>query len=203
MNVAILGNIGAREGLTVNKYGIIAEDDSDVDSLIQLIRMITGSASIGYAKFIGNGCGKIPRKARQWADILKAKGCNALILLHDLDRKTLDALRKDLESSLRPSPIKNHLICIPIEELESWLLSDSSIFGKFYTLKSAFPEVPNPESIVSPKEYIERKIDKLSHGKCEYLNAKHNEKLFGLIDHSKLTKCKSYIPLQEFLLSIT
>jgi len=69
--------------------GIIAEDDSDIDSARVLIHRISGNNKIGIRKFIGKGCGKIKRKCHAWANQLNMKGCSTLILIHDLDTNKL------------------------------------------------------------------------------------------------------------------
>src|SRR5690349_20206340 len=105
--------------------GLIAEDNSDVNSLRILIHRIAGNSKIGVRSFVGNGCGLLRRKCKSWAAQLKDKGCSILILVHDLDRNDFADLLNQLRIAIAPCPIGDYLICIPIEELEAWLLSDS------------------------------------------------------------------------------
>ena len=78
MKPAIWVNIGKKADLMISKrkinlVGIIAEDDSDVESIKILIHRISQNDSIGTKHFVGKGCGKINRKSNSWAINLKEK----------------------------------------------------------------------------------------------------------------------------------
>lgn len=180
--------------------GIIAEDDSDVDCVRVLIKRIADNERIGVKKFVGKGCGRIKRKCNAWADQLKSRGCTVLILVHDLDRANYTDLERQISSALSPSPIKKHFICLPVQELEAWLISDPDAISRGLKLRKV-PRVPgNPETIDSPKEYLGDLISKISGGEKVYLNTKHNEMIATelSLDCAK-NKCPSFDKFHSFI----
>src|SRR5258708_5541457 len=98
--------------------GIIAEDESDVNSARVLIHRIANNDRIKIKHFLGKGCGKLIKKCYTWAQQLHLKGCSYLIVIHDLDNKIHSKLEEKIKLALNPCPIKKHLICTPIKELE-------------------------------------------------------------------------------------
>lgn len=183
----------------VIRIGIIAEDNSDVDSLKILIKRISNMERIGFKKFAAKGCGKIKRKCLAWANDLKIKGCTHLILVHDLDRNELSKLREKLEDLISPCPISSYLICIPIEEMEAWFLSDPSAISQ--ALKINKININNhPQKISSPKEEIGKLVKRASKGEKTYINTKHNSLIASLIDLNKILICDSYVPLHKFVI---
>jgi hypothetical protein len=181
------------------RVGIIAEDDSDVDAAKVLIRRVAETSSIGVKRFVGQGCGKIKRKCLSWATTLKSKGCQYLILIHDLDRNDLQQLRDHLEAAISPSPIATYLICIPVEEMEAWWLSDPQAIKKALNLKVAPKVTVHPQLIASPKEHIAELVRTCSKKTKMYLNTKHNEKIAEHLDLSKARKCDSFEPFFNFV----
>lgn len=187
------------KGSVSPRIGIIAEDYSDVGSVKILIHRISGNSRIGTKKFIGRGCGKIKRKCNAWAYQLKLKGCSALIVIHDLDNNAIANLYKNIETSLSPCPIEKHLICIPVQELEAWLLSDPDAIKRAMKLKKA-PKVKGiPEGINSPKEYLGSIILKASDGEKIYMNTVHNESIATALSISKALHCPSFKPFHHFV----
>lgn len=183
--------------------GIIAEDDSDVECIKHIVLRNHPGRKIGFKKFVGHGCGKISRKANAWAEIFKKQGCNAIILIHDLDRNEKEVLYKKICKAFLPSPIKKYCICIPIEELEAWLLSDENAFKAIFNIKSILRLPQHPESIKSPKEYISKIVRSATENKVDYLNTKHNEKLAKIIDLNKIeSKCPAYNELKTFIIKL-
>lgn len=183
--------------------GIIAEDDSDVDCIKTLARRISPEKTFGFKKSVGHSCGKIIRKANAWAVNMYNQGCEYLIVVHDLDRNKLPELQGKIQRALNPCPIDKNLICIPIEELEAWLLSDSESLKHLYS-KTNFPKMPNfPEKIESPKEYLMQFVRKHTNSKFDYIPAHHNNRIaehinLGLVEE----KCPSFKPLKIFIQSI-
>ncbi len=181
------------------RVGIIAEDDSDVAAAKVLIRRLAKSDNIGFKKFVGQGCGRIKRKCQSWANTLKIKGCRYLVLIHDLDRNNLDALRTNLEAAISPSPIMPYLICIPIEEMEAWWLSDPQAIRKALNLQVTPKIKGHPQSIASPKEHIGTLVRQCSNKTKIYLNTEHNAKIAEHLSLSKARQCDSFIPFCDFV----
>lgn len=179
--------------------GVIAEDDSDVDSATVLIRRISGKSNVGVKRFVGKGCGRINRKSRAWATNLKQRGCSLLILIHDLDRNRLAELRIKLEQSLDPSPIGEYLICIPVEELEAWLLADPVAIRKALKLPKTPKIKGHPEDISSPKEYLEALVRRITQGEKVYDHTRHNEKICKELGIDRVLRCPSFKEFHEFV----
>ncbi len=188
--------------MNINRHqrvGIIAEDESDVDSARVLIHRITGNDRVAVRKFVGKGCGKIKRKCNAWASTLKTKGCRCLIIIHDLDRKDLDVLRQNIEASISPSPIEPYLICIPVEEMEAWWLSDPKAIQEALKLNRTPKIKGNPEQITSPKEHIGILVRQCSQKTKVYLNTKHNAKIAEHLSIAKAKKCNSFVSFYNFV----
>ncbi|MEN8614810.1 DUF4276 family protein [Dehalogenimonas sp. THU2] len=184
------------------KLGCIAEDDSDVDAIKVFVRKITNNDRVVFERFVGQGCGKLKRKCHDWADLLKEKGCTRLVILHDLDNNTIKTLEAEINSSLSPCPIKKQIVCIPIQELEAWLLSDPEAIKTSMHLPST-PKIKGlPETIDSPKEHLGRLIARASKNEIIYINTKHNAKICNALAIDKvLRRCPSFIPFHTFIKS--
>ena len=184
----------------VRSIGIIVEDNSDFLAIRELIKRIAKKDKLTFKKVIGNGCGRIKNKCLAWSKNLNRRGCNMLILVHDLDRKILSDLHFELDVELKTSPISNRLVCIPTEELEAWLMSDPKILKEIFGLKR-IPKIGNkPESISSPKERLGEHIKFCSDKKTTFLHTKHNEVIAKQISIEEIDKkCKSFRPFHKFV----
>jgi hypothetical protein len=184
----------------VKQIGIIAEDSSDFESSVVLIKRIAKRKNIPFKKAVGDGCGKIRKKAEAYAKNLFARGCDLLILIHDLDRNNLASLEQDLKLKLKNSPIVNKLVCIPVEEIEAWFISDPGSIQTVFSLER-IPKFPgNPENVKSPKEKLGNEIYQCSNKTCTYLNTAHNKKLAEKVDLTILkAKCASFNKLHAFI----
>lgn len=195
-------NSGKKEDSTLSKVksiGLIVEDDSDFSCFITLIKRIANRENIKFKKVIGNGCGKIKKKAFAWSSNLHLRGCNVLILVQDLDRNNLKKLKPELECALNNCPIKTRLICIPIEELEAWLLSDPQGIKNAFNLKRLPNINGSPESVNSPKEKLRDLIYNCSDKNLLYIT-KHNEKIAKEISIDTVkSKCPSFVDLYDFV----
>jgi hypothetical protein len=182
------------------KVGVIAEDDCDVELVKVFIHRLTGDCKIGIRRSVGHGCGKIHRKCNAWANNLKQRDCSTLVLIHDLDQNEHNTLMDDIKKALSPCPIAHHLICIPIQEIEAWLLSDpvgiQSAMGLYNT-----PNIKGlPETINSPKEYLGELIFRSSNKEKEYINTKHNVIIAKEISIDAVkNRCPSFIPFYTFI----
>ncbi len=186
----------------VYRIGFIAEEVNDVDTAKVLIQHLVKNNNIGIRKCIGHGCGKVKRKSNSWSLQLKMQGCHIMILIHDLDSRDLSDLKEQIKNALDPCAIKRHLICIPVQEMEAWLLSDPVAIKTAMNLRK-IPKIKYaPETINSPKEYLGELIDKASNGETIYLNTKHNSKIAKEISIINIIqKCPSFKPFYDFIQS--
>jgi hypothetical protein len=196
--------IGEKEDWKMSKriapIGIIAEDDCDVACIRIFIHRIKSNERIGVKKFVGKGCGKIKRKANAWTNQLKTKGCKKLILVHDLDRNNLNELKNKINEAISPCPIKDYCICIPIEEMEAWFLSDTEAIQKSLNLPKKPSIRGNPENILSPKEKLGELVQRVSKNEKIYLNTKHNELIAKELSLNTVKdRCPSFKELYDFV----
>lgn len=184
----------------VSVVGVIAEDNSDFEALCTLIRRIAGNEKVAFKKKIGNGCGRIRHKCLAWSNELKDAGCHMLIVVHDRDRNDLELLRKDLTDKLKASTFSNRIICIPVEELEAWFLSDPQCIKTVFNLQRPPKIHGSPEYINSPKEKIGELVRVISNDRRVYLNTSHNSRLAQVLSISEaVKKCPSFKELHEFV----
>ncbi|MDM8552673.1 DUF4276 family protein [Desulfobacterales bacterium HSG2] len=186
------------------KIGIIAEDNSDIETLIIFIRRMT-EAKFKKKKYAAQGCGKLRRKCQKIAKNWLSENVTHIIICHDLDSNSKSDYRKlfkelcDKISSL-PNHKKVFCIVIPIEEMEAWFLSDVD------TLNTQFPginlkEVSHPEKIASPKEFIKKR----SRVNCKprYIYTVHNPVLAKIINISEIKrKCPEFKKFHDFISEI-
>jgi len=182
----------------------IAEDESDYESVKTLIKRIIQNDKIGFKSRTSNGCGKLKRKAFDYAVDLDNRGCDMLLLFHDLDRNNLSELETELKNKLLNSPISNYFICIPIEEIEAWFLSDPESIKSTLNLKNIPKIKASPETISSPKEYLGSLVSACSDKGKIYLNTQHNAKLSQNISIEMIReKCNSFAKLYHFIVKQT
>lgn len=180
------------------KVGIIAEDVSDVEVLKLLAKKITGK-TVSAAHFTGKGCGPLKKKTPGWCKSLTQKGCTKILLVHDLDRNDAATLRVTLEEVLARSTTATQAVVIPREELEAWLLSDTSAITSVLNLPKPFKVVHHPENIDSPKEYIRDNVWSLSNKRTQYINSIHNRLIAEKIDVKSIQiKCPSFKDFADF-----
>jgi len=183
-----------------NNVGIIAEDISDVNSIQIIIKRIKEKNNIGFKHFVGRGHGKIINKCNEWADQLFRRGCYTLIIIHDSDDNSPKKIFSMIKSLLNFCPFKKYLISIPIQELETWLLSDPVAIKKSVNLIKEPKIKGSLETINSPKEYLGKVILCNSNKQVIYLNTKHNEKIAENVSLEMiLQKCPSFLPFYEFV----
>ncbi|GGI58072.1 DUF4276 family protein [Winogradskyella haliclonae] len=182
----------------IKAIGLIVEDNSDFTSLKIIISRIIKKNNLTFKKAIGNGCGKMKRKAVSYANVLSNKGCDLIILVHDLDRNDLKTLRTELNQTINMSNAKNKFVCIPIEEIEGWFLSDPEGIKNAFGLKRIPNIKGNPETVTSPKEKLEDFVFQCSNKSKIYLNTKHNNLLSASLDLEKIRKkCVSFKEFEE------
>lgn len=189
--------------MSVN-VGLIAEDNSDISTIKELIKKLSPSKHFKIKKFVGQGCGKIVGKSSGWASHLYYnQGCKFLILIHDLDKRNKTELKSVLEKSLANNPFKKRfIIVIPIVEIESWLLADSSAIQLALNLDKKPSSVGNPELVQDPKSRLKEIIWFNSKKTIRYINTKHNELIASKISLKAIRKCDSFRPFEEFVLNI-
>lgn len=179
------------------KFGVVAEDNSDIQVITELIAKYLPRNSFCVKHFVGKGCGKLKNKCSAWVKNLSTQGCSHIFIFHDLDRNKEDELRAELRKKLEDCNFDNHLIVIPKEELEAWLLSDTAAIKKTFNITQDIKPLGDVETIPSPKEFLQKLVKKLS--KKTYINTIHNSKIATNIELNKLTACDSYLGFDKYI----
>jgi hypothetical protein len=180
--------------------GIIAEDDSDVEVMKELTLTTLKPHHVGFKKFVGDGCGKVRRKSKAWAQNLVQQGCQWIAVVHDLDTNDEAELRALLNAAIASAKARASVVLIPKREIEAWLLYDgNAIAAAFREVKR--PKLPgDPESIADPKKRL-RDLVWAAYRK-DYLNTVHNSKIAKNIDLSLLQRCGSFVSYPAFCAAV-
>lgn len=187
------------------KLGIIAEDNTDIQTLLAFIKRIT-SAKFKKKLHSCKGCGKIKNKGRKQIDRwLSSEGVTHIIICHDLDSNEqvkLKKLHKNLSEMIKPfsKHSENMCIVIPIEEIEAWFLADTDLLNnKFKGMK--LKKIYHPETVKKPKEHIIQASKK--HSKPRYIPKNDNPKLAQKADISLIkNKCPQFDKFYQFVSGI-
>lgn len=183
----------------VHSIGVIAEDASDVEVVVEILKKFSPDNTFQVKKFVGNGCGKLRNKCQSWSETLFKKGCSHVLLLHDLDRNKECELRAKLQLKIPREKYPNSLIVIPVEELEAWLLSDETALQSVFSLKERPKKYKNCEEVKSPKEELGRLI--WSKATKRYINTVHNKKIAEKTSLESFRRCTSFGPLDEYIIN--
>jgi hypothetical protein len=182
------------------KIGIIAEDDSDVGILRELTLTLLRPQVVGFSKFVGNGCGKLPRKCGAWAKSLVRQGCPWIVVVHDLDRHNENQLRAQLIQAVQSSQARLSIVLIPKREIEAWLLYDARAIATAFLEPNHLPLPGNPESLSDPKKHLRDLIWRRY--RKDYLNTVHNPKIAKRINPTLLAQSRSFAPHIAFIRTV-
>jgi len=194
----VSASFGSMVILSMSKtIGVIAEDASDVDIVKHILIKYLGNGGVSVKNFVGNGCGKLKQKCDSWTENLIKRGCEHVLIFHDLDRNKEHEIREKLATKVPPEKYPNSFIIIPIQEMEAWLLSDAEAIKTVFKLSKAPKKITDCESIESPKEYLRDLVWRL--GKKRYLNTTHNEKLAEITSLINFNRCSSFKKLDKYI----
>lgn len=184
---------------------LIAEDATDCDTVRKIVHRVLGT-STKTKPWASNGCSTLKRKLSAKLKAMSNEGCNAFIIVHDLDRNPQNnslndeaKLRKTLEKSASEVGSINKHICIPIEELEAWFWSDPDVVR--HVGRGRGEAKLNPYLVTKPKE----QLISLSHGenrKPRY-STNMNVELAEMLNLELCSdRCPSFKNLLDFLKSL-
>jgi hypothetical protein len=174
------------------KVGIIAEDDTDVAVVREVTLSLMRPRTVGFKRFIGNGCGKLRRKCGAWAINLVQQGCPWLAVVHDLDLYNEQQLRVELTEAIAPAKPKASVVLIPKREIEAWLLYDALAIAQVFNENQLAKLPGQPETLTDPKKHLRDLIWKKY--RKQYLNTIHNALIASRINVELLAKCASFAP---------
>lgn len=180
----------------------MAEDQTDCKTVQKIVHRILGKET-KTKLWSSKGCANLKKRLSAQLQLLSSQGCNAFIIVHDLDRNPQNNALND-ETKLRQilareagkvKGIKQH-ICIPIEELEAWFWSDPEVIK--YIGRGKGQAHPNPSQISKPKEKL-ISLSKGANGKPRY-STNMNAELAKMLNFDLCsTRCPSFKKLVQFL----
>ncbi|MGZ8247460.1 DUF4276 family protein [Methylomagnum sp.] len=183
----------------------MGEDKSDVETIKVLIHRLHEKHGIPKTQIRGTGYTGIAELLKHGARGLTSLahiGCAKFVVVCDADQKDVAIIRgKISEKIIRPSKTSGCVcIVIAVQEIEAWLLADIQAVSQIFTGWKP-KEIPSPESIASPKEYLE-KLSRKDNGKPRYSHATHNPQLaqhvnLDLVSH----RCQSFKPLENLIMT--
>jgi hypothetical protein len=185
-------------------YGIFGEDQTDVDTLKEIVWKLKGedrSLTIRGQGF--RGCGNLLKSCSGPLRQLYDKGFRRFIICVDADGREPEAVRQEVENRvIKPAGLGDdalRFIAVPVQMIEAWILADIESATKiFKTWKPA--EVKSPESIHDPKHELE-KLSRQGVSRPRYIYTKHNPQIIEHLDLDRIAKkCSSFKQLQEFVL---
>jgi hypothetical protein len=180
------------------KIGLIAEDNSDIEVVDEILLKYMPSSHYSIKKFVGNGCGKLKQKSQSWTDSLFRQGCEHVIIFHDLDRNKENELRQLLNSKVPQRDYPCSLIVIPKEEMEAWLLSDSEALRDVFKMGQLPKTYHDCELVNSPKEEIKSLVWQKS--RKRYLNTIHNKQIAAKVSLENFRRCSSFSDFDTYIL---
>lgn len=181
-------------------YGVIGEGVSDVETLKVLIRRMAGDDRLSITTYDSEGAGKLLKECCRVLKLMASRGCRKFVVCWDADGTDPEPRKRELEKVVATSGVSQSCVVIPVQELESWILADLQVAQNIIT--GWHPnDVPYPESIASPKEYLRAK-SAASNGKPRYRHVTDNKRIAKLLSLEKLRKkCPSFRPLYDFVVA--
>lgn len=185
-------------------YGIIAEDNSDIECLKVLIKRLADNHTLTIKGKGYKGCANLLRDGWNQLKVYEKSGINRFIICYDKDKATKQSRYEEIISKiLKPSDIKKdkNKICIliPTEEIETWILADIKAVTQIISSWQPSENFSSPEMVENPKEKL-IKLSQIKNSKPLYDYTTHNPKIFEKINLQTVkNKYPSFAELYEFV----
>ncbi len=185
-------------------FAVLAEDCSDVEALVVLVKRISGKENATIYRKGFSGCGELRNKASSHILDFAAQGATHFIICHDSDGNDPEIIRRDVRTSIQGKlDLSNyiHRMIVPVQEIEAWIIADE------VAVKKVIPSldiraVAQPESVESPKEWLVSESRK-GRSRPLYAPATYNARVAQHLDLEKVQKkCRSFGELVEFVKSV-
>lgn len=181
-------------------FAVLAEDRSDADALVVLVKRLSGEPRQRVLKHGFSGCGELCRKAASHVQDFAAQGAEHFIVCHDADDNDPQAIKRKVRTCLaQKAPMPEHCcIVVPVQELEAWIIADER------AITTVIPSLtirgmPRPERQASPKEWLVRE-SRRGRSQPLYVPTIHNAKVAEHLDTETVAaKCPSFRELVEFV----
>lgn len=182
-------------------FAVLAEDRSDADVLVELVKLIRDDMRCRIVKKGFGGCGELCRKAASHIEKFEREGATHFIICHDSDGNDPAGIRTKVKLALLPKIDLNkykQVLAVPVQEIEAWLIADEAAIAKAIktlTIKA----VDQPENLNDPKEWLVRE-SRRDRSRPLYDPPTFNEKIAKHLDIAKVErKCPSFAELTTFV----
>jgi hypothetical protein len=185
----------------MKKFAVLAEDRSDAETLVALVRRILGDERLSVAQKGFGGCGQLRNKAESHINRFRRDGCTHFLICHDADGVAPAEIRRRVRGSMSASIAwseKTHGIIVPVQEIEAWMIADEKAVAAAIPSLS-IPRVAHPETIRRPKEWL---VDasRTGNSKPLYAPAIFNPKVARALDVDGVAgRCPSFRELVDFV----
>ncbi len=182
-------------------FAVLAEDRSDAEALVVLIKRIVDKGNISVKSKGFAGCGELRVKAASHVLNFARQGCTHFIICHDSDGDPPDSIRSKVRSSMAGKIDLGehpHCIVVPVQELEAWIIADEEAITKAIPSLVIAP-VARPELLSSPKEWLVKE-SRRGRSRPLYAPATFNAKVVQHLSIGKVEgKCESFAELTQFV----
>ncbi len=152
--------------------GIISEDKYDCEALSIIVKKILGDDTVIIPAH-RYGKDAIIHQKKLLASKVFNFNCETVLIVRDSDGGDVNAIVKSLREAYDSTPISSkYKICIAVEELEAWFLSDiNSVASTYSGLSSTSLRISesNVDDIHNPKDKLKSYITKESKGRAQYI----------------------------------
>lgn len=182
-------------------FGILGEDISDVAVIDVLIKKIANDQRLKTKVKGYSGCGELLSKGARGIKALNDVGYSKFVICYDADKSDPNKRYQEIvHRIIKPSGVASSFCAlVPVQEIESWLLSDLGAVRRIFSSFKFEKEYSHPENQNDPKEHLEKILRKFDNKPC-YINTAHNSKIAAHINLLDLAeKCPSSIPLFDFV----
>lgn len=134
------------------RVGLIAEDQSDRSVLREILCKLEPATR--FASPVGaNGIGEILSRWSRLVDLVE--DADVLVLCVDSDGRPLD--RDPLRRFLVELQATAHILAVPVQSIEAWLLGDPAAV-RMVTGHRGFRPIPNTEAVPDPKRVLRQAV---------------------------------------------
>ncbi|WP_436629224.1 DUF4276 family protein [Herbaspirillum rubrisubalbicans] len=182
-------------------YGIIGEDSSDVEMLVEIVKRLSGDERLSVKRQGFSGSGELFKKGKLTLQTFSRLRCSRFIVVYDSDGDSPDVRkRRIVEEIVNRSGVEGEFCAlIPTQEIEAWILADIECVSRHFPGWRPTREFRNPENISNPKELL-RSLSREGAAKPRYSNATHNPVLARYLDLDLVfSRCPSFHPLRTLV----
>jgi hypothetical protein len=181
-------------------YAILAEDDSDVETLTVLIRRLSANQGVPVrGRGFGGSGDLLKHGARELG--LYAKNATRFVVCHDCDREDSgERTQQIIKKIIKPSGVEGQFCAlVPVKTIEAWLAADLGAIKKVLTGWEGAKPIGRPEDLDDPKRFIDR-LTRKEGVRPRYIHAIHNPRIAVHIDLQRVRECcPSFEPLHKLV----